>query len=543
MPKSRLPPPSPPPDIPALTGLRFFAAISVAIAHGAALALKTGSGTNAMQQHLGSWAGFGMTLFFVLSGFVIHYNYRALLACRGTSGLASFVWARFARLYPLFIIILLVDLLLGLPMLHAAAGDPERIEAEIRSLPYFLTFTQSWIYTLIGQHSLIYQIGRNAPLTWSISTEWFFYLTYPAIAAVLLRVRRPATVALTTFGWMATVVLATVALFDRMTALDTWAIQTWGESAGIAKGFQDSFVRWMFYFSPYSRIAEFVLGCLTAHFHLALLERPTTLIQRRWATAALAAAVISVPMLMHLMYSTTPDVPFFRKLNLNFGLAPSVAIIIFCCARYAMPGTRWLAAPAMVKLGDASYSIYLVHMLAFGAVPAIIMPTDGTGTLFLLARLAFVLGLIVLISLGLHAVVEAPARSWLRGLVRAGTTRARCLAGTIFCLPLLLAIAIALAGRRDETADVQSGLNIVYASYGMNCGAPRGNATEHMQRRCAGKQSCNYVVDAERLGDPAPGCGKSFAAEYLCMPSTELHAAELPPEAGLRSVLRIVCPP
>ena len=44
-----------------------------------------------------------MTLFFVLSGFVIHYNYAGLVTGGRLRGIGAFLWARFARLYPLFL--------------------------------------------------------------------------------------------------------------------------------------------------------------------------------------------------------------------------------------------------------------------------------------------------------------------------------------------------------------------------------------------------------------------------------------------------------
>src|ERR1700689_4773194 len=73
-------------DIPALTGLRFLAAISVAIAHGSTLILKF-EPRDVASDWLPMASAFGMTLFFVLSGFVIHYHYRWLVTPRGWSGL------------------------------------------------------------------------------------------------------------------------------------------------------------------------------------------------------------------------------------------------------------------------------------------------------------------------------------------------------------------------------------------------------------------------------------------------------------------------
>jgi peptidoglycan/LPS O-acetylase OafA/YrhL len=47
-------------------------------------------------------SGFGMSLFFVLSGFVIHYNYATLVTAGGFRGTAACLWGRFARLYRCF---------------------------------------------------------------------------------------------------------------------------------------------------------------------------------------------------------------------------------------------------------------------------------------------------------------------------------------------------------------------------------------------------------------------------------------------------------
>src|SRR5215472_3828896 len=109
-------------DLPPLTGLRFIAACSVAIAHGTLLTLKFSSDPYRLLYWLSNISGFGMTLFFVLSGFVIHYNYRRTLTEDGYRGFFSFMWARFARLYPLFALIVLVDVVLGQSLSRYISG-------------------------------------------------------------------------------------------------------------------------------------------------------------------------------------------------------------------------------------------------------------------------------------------------------------------------------------------------------------------------------------------------------------------------------------
>src|SRR3981189_3454710 len=89
-------------DIPGLTGLRFIAAFSILFLHAVAWCIPFND-TN-IPNAIGSWVGvYGMPLFFVLSGFVIHYNY-ALAFRERPYGTASrrFFSARFARIYPLY---------------------------------------------------------------------------------------------------------------------------------------------------------------------------------------------------------------------------------------------------------------------------------------------------------------------------------------------------------------------------------------------------------------------------------------------------------
>ncbi len=90
---------------------------------------------------------------------------------------------------------------------------------------------------------------------------------------------------------------------------------------------------------------------------------------------------------------------------------------------------------------------------------------------------------IVLISLGLHAYIEVPARRWLRGLWREGPAQQkRILAYLLFASPGLAAILVLFAAPIDLTASVTSGLRVVVATYGANCHALRGNATRASQR-------------------------------------------------------------
>jgi peptidoglycan/LPS O-acetylase OafA/YrhL len=95
------------PNIPALTGLRFFAAFCILFAH--AVEWLAQFQDSQVRTNFTFVSIYGMPLFFVLSGFVIHYNYSHLFKSRLVArATAEFAAARFARLFPLYLCFLLV---------------------------------------------------------------------------------------------------------------------------------------------------------------------------------------------------------------------------------------------------------------------------------------------------------------------------------------------------------------------------------------------------------------------------------------------------
>jgi peptidoglycan/LPS O-acetylase OafA/YrhL len=400
------------PDVPALTGLRFLAAFAVLLAHGLAAIVADNAPPQGAVYWLMQASGFGMTLFFVLSGFVIHYNYAGLVTVGGLRGIAAFFWARFARLYPLFLLMMLVYVLVSQRHVAYWTGRPEEIGAIFQALPYFLLSIQSWIYKVIDGGWLIDAIRGGSPPTWSISTEWFFYLAYPCIAWLILRARRPAVILLVAGLWCVVWTAFSTGLYDRIPHIDAWAVARFGPIAGVQNQ-EGSFVRWLLYVSPYLRIGEFVLGAITAQLYVALRSRNVTRRENAVGGAVFWAAALSVLLINYLAYS--PDVPLtiFRKMSWNFALAPSVALLVFCAARYQSAALRLLTSRPAIALGEASYSIYLVHSIVL--ISAVKLTGSAAhGVAYNVAKLIVLMAIVVAISLLLYAYYEAPARRWLR---------------------------------------------------------------------------------------------------------------------------------
>jgi hypothetical protein len=400
------------PDVPALTGLRFIAAFSVLLAHGVSNIMTNNQPPEGAVFWLMTGSGFGMTLFFVLSGFVIHYNYATLVTAGGVRGIGAFLWARFARLYPLFLLMLLVYVIVSSRTVAALTGHPEQFGSLLRALPYFLLSIQSWVYTIIGSDSLIDAIRGGSPPTWSISTEWFFYFAYPAAAWLILRARSVPVIVLVAVAWCALWTVVSCGLYDRTADISAWAVARFGPIAG-SDDQQNSFARWLLYLSPYLRIGEFILGVCTAQLYLALRRRKSGRLENTIGTAVLLAAVASVILIDWLEYDPAVPMTIFRKMNMNFALAPSVALMIFCAARYRNILSRLLSSAPALRLGEASYSIYLFHSIVL--ISAVKLSGDAVhGVAYNAVKLAILIGIVIAVSMALYAWYEAPARNWLR---------------------------------------------------------------------------------------------------------------------------------
>jgi peptidoglycan/LPS O-acetylase OafA/YrhL len=125
------------------------------------------------------------------------------------------------------------------------------------------------------------------------------------------------------------------------------------------------------------------------------------------------AAAASIILIDYLEYGPDAPLTIFRKMSMNFALAPSVALLIFCTARYHNAASRLLTSRPAIALGDASYSIYLVHSIVF--ISAVRLSAGAAhGMAYNLVRLIVLMAVVVVVSMALYTYYEAPARKWLR---------------------------------------------------------------------------------------------------------------------------------
>lgn len=294
-------------QISALTGLRFFAAAMVVIYH------------FAKQYHLTNFiihGAFGVTIFFVLSGFILAYSY-SLESGSMRGDLRAFWVARFARLYPVY----LLGILLFVPIVLNATSEP--VWKRGATLLLSLTALQSWF------HMLGLSWGMWNPPGWSLSAEAFFYLVFPGAC---LRLSKLSARQLGYFA-LACWICSMAGIFNRF-------------SIGLIKGDLWEFV-------PLVRLPEFLLGIAAG---LMWKNRAGATFDKLAPHVATGSALL-ILVLMNL--------PLDAKWFFGGVFAPLAALLIcaLACGRGRLAAL--LGWRPVVVLGGASYSLYILHWPAW----------------------------------------------------------------------------------------------------------------------------------------------------------------------------------
>lgn len=254
----------------------------------------------------------GVTFFFLLSGFVLAWSMNPSTTKR------QFYWRRFARIWPLHALTTLAAVVLAV----AAQGDQS-----VPRLIASLLLVQGWL----GDQQWVYAYNG---VSWSLSCEAFFYAVFPFLAVWLSRLE-PGRL----FRVAAAVFASAVTLISVLLAFLPWF--DWGA---------------LFYTFPAFRIAEFIVGVC-----LAIAMRKGW--KPRFGVGVGAAAAIGSFLILEIVDGIAPwhtAGPLAGALCI-----PGFALLISAYADRDRCGGRptFASAPAMVKLGEWSFALYLVHEL------------------------------------------------------------------------------------------------------------------------------------------------------------------------------------
>jgi peptidoglycan/LPS O-acetylase OafA/YrhL len=297
----------------------------------------------------------GVDFFFVLSGYVLGVTYGS----RSNFSAGDYFRRRFARIYPVYLLTILWFALFFLNSWPIAAMD--KFNSGIAHLLLVHAFLAGPFFTL----------GFNAP-GWTISCEAFFYAVFPLIR------RRGALVT----------ALVALALFVLLYRTFKPALEAVYPS--------------FFTYFPLMEAWKFAAGLA-----LAQLWTPRRL-EFGHATALEVGAVTLLAIAVLHDHPLSGDI-----YSITLVAAVLAVIAVFACQSGAL--SRILLLPALVLLGEASYSLYLWHYMLM-LMTRDLLPTDPGGPLARLTLLGTVVVPIVLVSVATYRWFELPLRNWIAGL-------------------------------------------------------------------------------------------------------------------------------
>jgi peptidoglycan/LPS O-acetylase OafA/YrhL len=392
--------------MPALDGLRAAAVGAVLLYHGDV-----------------TWAAggyLGVDAFFVLSGFLITSLLLAEWQGTGDVDLLHFWRRRARRLLPALFLVL------GAVALFAATWAPADVLSRLRWDGFAtLGYVANWRFITSGG-SYFAQFASPSPLqhVWSLAIEEQFYLVWPPVLLVLMRVTRGSRPALLgiTVGLAAASALLMAALF--------------------APGEDPSRV----YYGTDTRAQSLLIGAA-----LALVLETRRVGSTRTARTLVHTAALGAAALLLWAWARTPDDADWLYRGGLTATALLVAVVITSVTA-ATPGPlgRLLSLAPVRWIGLISYGLYLWHWPLY-----LVLSRDRTG-LDGPALLAVRLTCTVAIAAASYYLVELPIR---RGALRGWRVRALTPAAVLAVGVVLVAVTarIPSGGFAPEIASAKQG--------------------------------------------------------------------------------------
>ena len=172
-------------EIKALSGLRIVAAVWVVLFHFRPLLAEAAPGFRSALAPVLDCGAQGVDLFFILSGFVLTWNYLDRMgdswSWRST---LHFLWLRLSRVWPVYLVTMhlaAVWIIFTLNVGHV----PSEAADQLTAMNYVRQFllVQLWFQPYFDGSSW------DGP-AWSISAEWLAYLLFGALVLVIFRIAR-----------------------------------------------------------------------------------------------------------------------------------------------------------------------------------------------------------------------------------------------------------------------------------------------------------------------------------------------------------------
>lgn len=338
-----------------LTSLRWWAAFFVFLFHMRVFAPLPGPITKLFDQGY-----FGVTFFFVLSGFVLTWSMRPNVA------ISTFYWRRFARIWPAT----MAALLFAVPVFYTWGMIAEGSFLK----PFDLGILLLSVVLIQGWWANPVILFSGNPAAWTLTVEALFYALFPWLSTwlVKLRVRGALLVAVGAVLWA----------FGYRAGITFWP-ESWFSSVPM----------------PVVRVPEFLFGMALAWaMRCGWLPRASALV-----------GGLSVGAVLFLVaFSDVMPVAFGNEF---FTVAVGIAIVVF--AAQTLRGRKsWFESKWQIKFGEWSFAFYLVHAtVIYLALRVFGFQAPSWRNLF---WFGVILAIDLVMAWALHSMVERPIERRMR---------------------------------------------------------------------------------------------------------------------------------
>ena len=378
-------------EIKALSGLRILAALWVVLFHFRPLLAAASPGFSSALAPVLNAGAQGVDLFFILSGFVLTWNYLDRMGeSWSTRDTLHFLWLRLARVWPVYVVTMHLAAAFAVFTLYVGGFPlPPPVIESINALSWIkqMLLVQLWFQPFFDGSSW------DGP-AWSISAEWLAYLLFGGLVLIIFRIAS-ATRA------RGLIWLAVAAAMAPMLLLLTHGV----------------------FYTPWSWLPRIVMQ-FTAGALACAAVRKLVLSDRSRKAAGLTSLLLGAVIVggVYLLDAYPPGdmldagglvdvlfVPLVITLSIGAGTLPAL-----------------LSTRVLVYLGHISFGLYMVHEIVhtvwnWSVLQFHIVLTPSWSAKFI------VLGLIVLagvLAALLYHLVEEPARRWMRRMVEPKGPRA-----------------------------------------------------------------------------------------------------------------------
>jgi mycarose O-acyltransferase len=319
---------------PSLQVCRFFAALLVVLHH-----VASGWPHSTFLYNVYIIGDIGVSFFFMLSGFVLMFNYRQGISYK------EFILRRIIRIFPIHIICTTIAILSYHFFKFSLAGYIDSGTIFEKICNYLLI--HAWL-PLQWSDKFSYLAQTLNGVSWTLSCELFFYLLAPFIFKYLLKLDLKSLI-------IVFLILLSITLYILVLSLNF---------------FSEIFIYFL-KITPYIRICEFIFGSICAGILKLLIIKNQNSNSIHFKTERLSRLIVIIFLFAIISYICC-YIFLYGYLIADFFqvyiFVPSFISIVFSLAYYDYYNKSYkiFSNKVLLSLGDSSFILYMIHALFLG---------------------------------------------------------------------------------------------------------------------------------------------------------------------------------